>query len=195
MPMMNYDNTEPDLLLPEPPSMKTKYLTCFMIIWILTAVIIILVINHEYQLFKRSSGDGNARICLSNTKSLGAAFLMYMADNDDRMPPGDNWLGEIDPYIRSKAILKCPSASTSDPCYAFNSKLGKVKVSDINAPDSTVMIFESIPGMNQCGGKELLPSPPRHLEGHSIAFMDGHARSVKPQEIDLLIWDVKTIVK
>ena len=131
---------------------------------------------------------GTTANCLSNTKSLGAAFLMYMADNDDRMPPGDNWLGEVDPYIRSKAILKCPSASTSDPCYAFNSKLGKVKVSDINASDSTVMIFESIPGMNQCGGKELLPSPPRHPKGHSIAFADGHVKMIGTEGVDALIW-------
>ncbi|WP_319586200.1 hypothetical protein [uncultured Desulfobulbus sp.] len=187
---MNINGTEPNLRSPEPPSTvpltgtRIAWLSCIVIIFLTFAVMAAILYPAHQRVKARSM------ICLSNTKSLGMAFLMYMADSDDQMPSGNNWLWEVDPYIRSKAILKCPSVSTLDPCYAFNSKLEKTRNSDIKEPDNTVMQFESVPGMNQCGGKELLPLPPRHPQGHSIGFVDGHAGSVMPTDIDSLIWNI-----
>ncbi|MHB1455959.1 MAG: hypothetical protein ACYC0V_03485 [Armatimonadota bacterium] len=197
---MEDNNKRPEIELPsaEPPSsqksastIKIVCLSCLviaMLIFVLLAAVL-------FPVFNRARGAAKSTSCLSNTKQIATAFMMYTSEFDDRMPLGNNWQPALDPYIKSRYIWKCPSAQTTDPCYAFNSKLVKARLSDINAPYNTVMVYESIPGMNQRGGKKLLPSPPRHEYGHSIGFVDGHAKGVKPKEIDLLIWDVKTATK
>ncbi|MHB1455961.1 MAG: hypothetical protein ACYC0V_03495 [Armatimonadota bacterium] len=186
---MNTDNTEQNR--PESPltSRPATLIVIIVVIAIITALVAVLV---PVLTLSPDGHGGRATTCLSNTKSLASSFWMYMAENDDRMPPGSNWLEAVGPYIKSRATLKCPSAQATEPCYAFNSKLAKTKVSDVTVPDKTVMLFETVPGTNQCGGKELLPSPPRHLEGHSIGFVDGHVGSVPLSGINSLIWSVKT---
>ena len=193
----NKKNQEIELPSAEPPASKSSStvkivcLSCFVIILLIFAVMTAVL----FPVFNRARGAARGTSCLSNTKQIATGFMMYMAEWDDRMPMGNDWQTAIEPYIKSTSIWNCSSAKTMDPCYAFNSKLVKVNATNIDAPYDTVMIFESIPGMNQCGGKELLPSPPRHEQGHSIAFVDGHARGVKPQEIDSLIWNVKLIAR
>ncbi|WP_319586199.1 hypothetical protein [uncultured Desulfobulbus sp.] len=194
----NKKNQERELPLAEPPSSKssssTTKIVCLSCLGIMLFIFIAITVV-TYPVFFRARGAAKSTSCLSNTKQLAIAFMMYTSEFDDRMPLRNNWQAALDPYIKSRSIWKCPSAQTTDPCYAFNSKLEKAKLSDINTPQDTVMVFESVPGMNQCGGKELFPSPPRHPEGHSIAYADSHAKSVKPQEIDSLVWNIKTLAK
>lgn len=188
----NKKNQEMELPSAEPPASKSSStvkivcLSCFVIILISVAVLAAVL----FPVFNRARGAARSTSCLSNTKQIATAFMMYTSEFDDRMPLGNSWQPALDPYMKSRYIWKCPSAQTTDPCYAFNSKLVKAKLSDINAPQDTVMVFESVPGMNQFGGKELLPSPPRHPEGHSIGFVDGHVKSVKPDGVDSLLWNI-----
>lgn len=189
----NKRNHEIGLPSPEPPSSKSSStakivcLSCFVIVLIIFAALAAVL----FPVFNRARIEAGSVSCLSNTKQLATCFMMYMAENDERMPVTSHWVETIDPYMKSKYILKCPSVQTSDPCYAFNSKLMKTNTADMGAPQDTVLLFESIPGLDQCGGKELLPSPTRHAQGHSIGFVDGHAKSIQPVNIDSLIWDVK----
>lgn len=139
-----------------------------------------------------NSSNGKTISCLSNIKQLALGFMMYSADNNCYMPITKNWQTVMDPYFKSRVILICPSTKTTKACYAFNTSIEEIHTSKIRKPASTVMLFESVPGMNQYGGKELLPSPPRHLQGHSIGFVDGHVKSVHPDGIDSLLWDIQT---
>jgi len=65
--------------------------------------------------------------CLSNTKQMGTAMMMYLQDYDETMMPryaacpstGPTdpsqllWTGTVQPYVKNKQIFVCPSAKNS----------------------------------------------------------------------------------
>ncbi|MHB1455960.1 MAG: hypothetical protein ACYC0V_03490 [Armatimonadota bacterium] len=183
---MNTDGTKPK----HRSGAKSMGIACLLIIGLIIAIAVML-----QALFSWGSTRNHSVPCLSRVKQLGTAIQMYAAENDGMAPLGANWQEALFPYIKSKTMLICPEAKTEDRCYALNFHVQGRNIWVIDPPQNAVMVFESIPGTNQCGSRQLLPSPPRHPEGHSIAFMDGHAKSVKPQEIDSLIWNVKAYVR
>ena len=190
---MNTDNTEQKYQSEQPSSEKSSYkkpvcLTCMIIVFILISTTIVII----YPLWIQDGKSVKRTWCLSNIKMLSVGMQMYMGENDMLMPDRNNWQTAIEQYIKSNKTFICPAVKTDKPCYAFNSSLSAVNTSNIDAPEDVVMQFESIPGVNQCGGRELLPIPVRH-SGHSIAFVDGHARGVDPRKIDSYIWNAKKI--
>ena len=58
----------------------------------------------------------------------------------------------------------------------------------ISAPTNTVMLFDSIPGKNLIGGRELLPHPPRHSAGQTVGFLDGHAKQFTTDHLADFLW-------
>lgn len=192
---MNTGNAEPK---PQPEksssgkssAIKPVCLTCMIVVFVLISALGVII----YPLWIQNGKSATRTWCLSNIKMLSVGMQMYANENDMMMPLRNNWKTAIEEYVKSNKAFICPTVSTDKPCYAFNTSLGAVNSSGIDTPDKTVMLFESIPGINQCGGKELLPIPLRH-SGHSIAFVDGHARGVDPREIDSYIWNAKTNAK
>jgi|GEM_PF-2265457 len=136
-------------------------------------------------------GNGGRRIgCLSNIKQLGLGFAMYVQDYDEHYPLPKAWNESIFPYTKNTAILHCPYApEESLPTYAMNRRLKSVLSARIETPANTVMLFDSIPGKNLSGGREVLPDPPRHRNGdNNIGFVDGHAKSVSQKNLSFLLW-------
>jgi len=145
-----------------------------------------------FPVFAKAREAARTTACLSNVKQLGLAMQMYASENDDHLPPSASWTEAASPYIKSaRGLWRCPSAHTQEPCYAMNWKLNKADINTLPRPQDTVMIFESVPGRNQVGGIELLPSPPRHLGMENLGFADGHVRSFRVRELTASMWDLK----
>ena len=176
---------------------------------IINSVAVILTILYFPANYYKQYQGYHKYSCLSNVEQLGLAMSMYMMDNDDQLPTSDWWVSSISSYIRSNSVLICPSVGGTQTCYAINGKLNKTDANHLMNPSKTVMIFESIPGDNPIGGKELLPNPPRHgsepgneIHGiydiphfrfigdfYMIAFLDGHAEKTYSNTVDSLIWN------
>jgi len=134
------------------------------------------------------------RSCLSNIKQLALGVLMYSQDADDRLPLTQNWNDEIYPYTKNSLIFMCPSEDNKkEPSYGMNGALRGTILPAVAYPDLTVILFDSIHGKNRRGGRELLPDPPRHNNGHNVAFLDGHAKWKSQAEIARLAWFPKLL--
>ena len=136
-------------------------------------------------------GGAHRTSCLSNVKQLGLAFSMYLQDYDEHYPLPKAWNEGIYPYTKNTEILRCPYAREEKlPTYAMNRGLKSVLSARIETAANTVMLFDSIPGKNLSGGRELLPDPPRHgkNDDNSIGFVDGHAKGVSQKNLSNLLW-------
>ena len=127
--------------------------------------------------------------CLSNIKQIGLAIKIYEDDYDSHLPPlNSNWniIFEDYKYILSIKYLDCPNVKSSkDPSYAFNKNLAELNENRIIKQRDTIAIFESKPGKNLFGTSELLPKYPRHNGGENYGFLDGHAKWLEREGLDI----------
>ena len=91
----------------------------------------------------------------------------------------------LTPYLGNEQTFVCPSGDDGRSHYAMNNNAELV---DVNAPADMVLLFESTPGWNQSGGRELLTTDNHCGEGCSILFADGHVQFVRTQDINDLRW-------
>ncbi len=137
-------------------------------------VISVLVVVILYPWFILGRETGREAECSSNLKMVSLALLQYADDYNERFPPTAGWNQAIYPYTKSSRVLTCPTAHSKLPAYAMNKSLGSVSLKSVQSPKETAEIYESVPGVNQAGGPELLPVPGRHLGHNFIGFADGH---------------------
>jgi prepilin-type N-terminal cleavage/methylation domain-containing protein/prepilin-type processing-associated H-X9-DG protein len=87
-----------------------------------------------FPVFAQAREKARQTVCLSNSRQIGTAFVMYEQDYDEYFPlvcfdngtptPGSSWTTTMQPYIAGKAILRCPDDlsplwnSTATPRYA-----------------------------------------------------------------------------
>lgn len=68
-----------------------------------------------FPVFASAREQARRSTCLSNLKQIGTAVQMYVTDADDVMPvplvrsPRSSWAGQIQPYLKSWSILRCPN--------------------------------------------------------------------------------------
>lgn len=132
------------------------------------------------------SGSSQRQVCLSNLKQLALGMLQYCQDYDEKYAPANQWTSNIEPYVKNTQIFQCP-AVPGKYGYAMNYKLSRAVMAQINAPATTIMLFDStllVP--NAYDAKQMpgasLPVPGRHEGYNNFAFSDGHcsASSMKP---------------
>ena len=127
---------------------------------------------------------------LANAGLLATSIRTYGERNGRQFPPMDSW-----PEALSKQATWAPSAMADpgDPAsgrmFAMNAALRGMTLDAVSNPRETVLLFECAPGSPTAGGRELLPGEPRGPWGYVIAFVDGHAETVSPRQLDRLIWD------
>jgi prepilin-type N-terminal cleavage/methylation domain-containing protein/prepilin-type processing-associated H-X9-DG protein len=104
--------------------------TGFTLIELLVVIAIIAILAAIlFPVFARARENARRTSCLSNTKQLGLATLMYDQDYDEKLPPAYangapstmNWWGPIiEPYVKSVQVYFCPSdsAQTSSSTYS-----------------------------------------------------------------------------
>lgn len=132
----------------------------------------------------------DASACSSNLRQIGVGLRMYVQDYDEYYPSTAAWNDDIEPYTKNKQALFCPSAPQEEqkPTYALNSQLLGISDSTLQDQEKTVTFFDSVPGKNLVGGRELLSSPARHYDGQNIGFVDGHVRWANKANLTELLW-------
>lgn len=116
--------------------------------------------------------------CLSNIKQLATGTLMYAADNDERLMLGPDVRVPLMPYLKDLSVFEC--ADTHMP-FSVNDKVLGVETVAVTDPNKTVVFYE--------GMLERLEY--RHQGAANVAYLDGHARGVKPS--DPISFDVKLV--
>lgn len=99
----------------------------FTLIELLVVIVIIAILAAIlFPVFSQAREKARATSCLSNTKQIGLAIMMYTQDNNETYPPayyyGDptmvgqldstgihHWSGVTSTYTKSRAIFVCPS--------------------------------------------------------------------------------------
>ena len=149
-----------------------------MIISIVGMLMLVILSAIMFPVFARAKENGQRISCINNLKQVGMALSMYAADNNGYFPQTDRWNDSLKPYKNEKYLI-CPSVGGSVPSYGMNDRIGGLNLGEIGMPAEMVSFFDSMPGANQAGEQELLPSPPRHLGKNNAAFVDGHAAAVE----------------
>jgi prepilin-type processing-associated H-X9-DG protein len=148
--------------------------------------------------FARARATAQKANCINNIEQISLAMQMYASDWNETYPLAENWNDALAKYARPSAsggsagadtVWTCPTAKSSEPAYALNRLLARVRVGEVSFAAETVGIYESVPGRNQAGEAELLPSPPRHDGGNNIGFADGHAQWMDASQTGTLRWD------
>ena len=129
-------------------------------------------------------------VCGANMGSLNKAMFVYASDNNDKYPPASQW---CDLLIKNenidKKMFRCRGGSCEGPCnYAMNKNIESLGP---NAHPDIVVLFESVPGWNQSGGRELLTTKNHSDDGCNVAFNDGHVSFVLTKDINDLKWTAK----
>jgi prepilin-type N-terminal cleavage/methylation domain-containing protein/prepilin-type processing-associated H-X9-DG protein len=97
--------------------------TAFTLIELLVVIAIIAILaSILFPVFAQTREKARQASCLSNTKQLSLAMMLYTEDYDTKMPlirGSQSWVYQMQPYLKSYAILRCPSDTstnwTSDP--------------------------------------------------------------------------------
>jgi len=138
----------------------------FTLIELLVVIAIIAILAAIlFPVFAKVREKARQTSCLSNEKQIGLAFEQYVEDYDELWPsgdavtatgevPGTGWASTVYPYIKSTQLYKCPDDSTGNGpetanglfptavSYGFNSNLAHASDAQLQAPASTVSLFE-----------------------------------------------------
>ncbi|MBC7328559.1 DUF1559 domain-containing protein [bacterium] len=93
----------------------------FTLIELLVVIAIIAILAAIlFPVFSRAREQARKSACLSNSKQIGTALVMYVQDWDETFPawtppcagaaPGLFWTEQLMPYLKNKDIFRCPSA-------------------------------------------------------------------------------------
>ena len=121
---------------------------------------------------------------LNDVKELALSALMYANAFDDHLPHAAVWMDETLPYVANgmhPEIFRSPALSGANEFgFAFRRTLSAKQTPDIDEPEATAMIFDSIDTRwNANGGLDLLPRPGRYESSNVAAFVDGHVKAAR----------------
>ncbi len=193
--------------------------TGFTLIELLVVIAIIAILAAIlFPVFARAREKARQASCLSNIKGIELADLMYAQDYDGGYVPGYTkdsagtwyyWTDLLEPYMKNKGILSCPSYKSYQLGYVSNSyienfgkgnaphaqvnwwtqygaKPQKAKFdSDAKQPAETISFIDGLNGTTlvwmttNIDGRTADVTDKRHNGGFNIAFLDGHAKWLK----------------
>jgi prepilin-type N-terminal cleavage/methylation domain-containing protein/prepilin-type processing-associated H-X9-DG protein len=112
--------------------------TGFTLIELLVVIAIISIIAAIlFPVFARARENARKASCQSNLKQVGLGFAMYIQDYDERFPnrlttsQTTTWRSNLQPYIKSTQVFKCPS--NSDDALDIAGVSGNYAVNNANA--------------------------------------------------------------
>ncbi len=109
--------------------MRRTVLHAFTLIELLVVIAIIAILAAIlFPVFAQARDKARGSACLSNTKQIGTAIMIYTQDYDETLPeywddnvtktPNPNplgyWHNHLQPYVKSYQVFLCPSARTKD---------------------------------------------------------------------------------
>jgi len=179
----------------------------FTLIELLTVIAIIAILaSFLFPVFAKAREKARQSACASNMKQLGLAIMMYTQDYDGVLPYyqhpfGLAWYDDLQPYLKNRQIIVCPSKSEWNPDDAthktgyglnetvFPSGLGSpnppaaIALAEIGSPSETIGGADKNQGNVYMVGQSFSGSSSwpynvdtRHNEGANFLFMDGHVK-------------------
>ena len=125
--------------------------------------------------------------CGTNMRSLSMAMLMYAENHDDKFPTSSKWCDLLIQHAgANRQMFRCPSDPEGPCSYAMNENVAELGPS--SSQSDLVLLFETHPGWNQVGGREILTTENHRGEGCNVVFVDSHVEFVKTQELNRLRW-------
>lgn len=125
--------------------------------------------------------------CLSSLKQLGTAMRIYAAANDERLAGAPEWNETLFPYLKTDAHFHCPTVLADEGPksfgYAMSADVSHAKLARFTAAELAThpLFFDSKDlSPSAFGDLSLLPSAGRHEGANNIAYIDGHAKFVRP---------------
>ncbi|MFQ6131990.1 MAG: DUF1559 domain-containing protein [Armatimonadota bacterium] len=130
--------------------MKRRGFTLIELLVVIAIIAILAAIL--FPVFSRAREKARQASCASNMKQLGLALIMYADDYDEMLPPryydagGGVFLhwdkDYVQPYIRNKQILLCPS--TKQRSYGYNDTYIQGQfLGAVYYPSQTVMLCDA----------------------------------------------------
>ena len=124
-----------------------------------------------FPVFQKVRENARRASCQSNMKQIGLAIIQYTQDADEKEPSGTittaatatqgfqglGWAGQIYSFTKATGLYKCsddstangtigtPAVATTPVSYAINSNLVGQSIAQINAPATTIQVYE-VPG-------------------------------------------------
>ena len=150
---------------PRPRKLTGRLIELFVVVGIMGLLGAIL-----FPVFARSREKARQPACLSNVKQVVLAVMTYAQDNSGRLPRASTWDVEIEPYLRNRAIYRCPVDNTDqEVSYSMVPRYSGAKLEDIANPETVIIIYESEYGRPVY----------RHNEGMNVGYADGHVKWLK----------------
>ena len=187
--------------------------TGFTLIELLVVIAIIAILAAIlFPVFARARENARRSSCQSNHKQIGVAIMQYTQDYDERMPIQQgsgvenfanaasvaNLFRNIQPYLSSYQVLRCPSATgingtptgNNETSYVGNGVLfhGRaLSIAAIDQPSEVIVLQDSLTRTSWsymaprgvAGGYQywLYPSIGlTHFDGGNVSFADGHVK-------------------
>ena len=170
------------------PSLTAARYSAFTLIELLVVIAIIAILAAIlFPVFAQAREKARQTSCLSNSKQIGTALLMYVQDYDEQFPCGrydsgnpnvtdygKGWAGQVYAYTKSAQILKCPDDSTPQAkangvtlfpvSYLYNYNVAvHAALASLTSPSNTVVIAEATGALANIAVPGELPSAPTPL--------------------------------
>jgi prepilin-type N-terminal cleavage/methylation domain-containing protein/prepilin-type processing-associated H-X9-DG protein len=183
----------------------------FTLIELLVVIAIIAILAAIlFPVFAQAREKARQTSCISNTRQMGAATMLYIQDYDERFPPQfgpspeQDWPVMLDPYVKNAQIYECPSGQAAWNhmniggvwlTYGYNCwYLGCRNQASVQDTVGTILIADST-GDNRIGPDEAVREArrpgvgctnqivARHSDMLNAAFVDGHAKALSWQTL------------
>lgn len=155
----------------------------FTLIELLVVIAIIAILAAIlFPVFAQARSKARQASCISNSKQIGTALLMYAQDYDEQFPSGrynlllpnaadygKGWAGQTAAYMKNTQLLKCPEDFTAgltsngvalspvSYIYNYNIAIGPA-IANLQAPANTVVLAEGMNSVANVLVAEELPS-------------------------------------
>jgi prepilin-type N-terminal cleavage/methylation domain-containing protein/prepilin-type processing-associated H-X9-DG protein len=182
----------------------------FTLIELLVVIAIIAILaSILFPVFGRARENARRSSCQSNLKQIGLGMMQYTQDYDERyllqdLTTGLSFAHILQPYIKSKQIFLCPSASgepynTTQPypnngkdhvwraisttptgeivgSYGMFGNLEDSSTAEVQNVSTTAMFFDAAGPQGGYFTEPQVFDAQRHFNGSNFCFVDGHVK-------------------